>query len=258
MMSLGVQIWIILGGIGGLFGKIMFQAKKTFFQTIFLGIVSGIVAGILSIVVSEKISRQENFSISCIMVFVGSFLSIYVLKLFETRAIYQKPNEVKPKTEFNEKNQFKDYKINKIFETEITYEILGTEHRTIDNSNNNGHVKRKMTISREWKKTFNISESIKSSNEKIGKASFQFVELGLLLSNAIENKYDFQSMDTNTYAEEIELDILPQSKIILEIDWKIIWQNGLIELIDTKNNIVYYSYKIAKGLTFDQTQRKTN
>jgi len=76
-----LYIWIVLGGIGGLFGKIMYQVKWSFLQTIFLGIVSGIGAGVLSIVVSENFWRRENFSMSCIMVSIGGLLSIYILKL---------------------------------------------------------------------------------------------------------------------------------------------------------------------------------
>lgn len=243
----------IFAGAGAWLGKIRYQAKLSLFKSI----LAGAICSYVTIVPLSFFGVHIGPAGISILAFLFGYLIIAIIKRFEKSTTYSNTHNIKTQDISIEKNKLDNFIIN-ITETDTSYEIIGKEHRIIDNSNNNGHVRRKMTISREWKKTYSFSENANSSNENFGRLSFHLVELGLKISNVIENKYEFHNMETKNYSEEIELDILPHSKIVLEIDWKIIWQNGLIELSDSENNIVFYPYRVAKGLTFDQTQRKTN
>ena len=67
------------------------------------------------------------------------------------------------------------YHLKKITELNTTYEPAGTEERIVDNLKSNGIVRRRLTISKEWKKT--ISLNTLSSNSFSAKAGIPYLAL---------------------------------------------------------------------------------
>lgn len=143
-------------------------------------------------------------------------------------------------------------------ETEISYQLDGSESRTIDNSKGNGIVRRKLIISREWSKTIDVSEKSTTDQKIAGGLALNFVELKSSLNKALEQRYNISTTDIKRFSEEVEIEIMPFSKIHLNIEWKKIWQNGIAELIDQDGKTILLPYKISKGITFDQSQEKVN
>ncbi|MGB0929454.1 MAG: hypothetical protein ACPGVB_01670, partial [Chitinophagales bacterium] len=159
----------------------------------------------------------------------------------------------------NKKEQTTEtYRISTITETNVTYESNSSELRTIDNSRSNGIVRRRLIISREWKKTISLQEEDYNRSTKKAKIGLSFLGLEGELEEAIQTKYNFTRQETKIFSEEVELEVGPSSKIVLRIDWKTIWQNGIIELENPTGDIIFFPYKIAKGITFDQHQEKVN
>jgi hypothetical protein len=154
-------------------------------------------------------------------------------------------------TIINEKPKFH---LKKITEINTTYEPAGTEERIVDNLKSNGLVRRRLTISKEWKKT--ISLNTLSSNSLTAKAGIPY--LTLEVEQMLQNTYNVSFEETKYFSEEVELEIGAHSKIVLNINWKTIWQNGEIELETSHGEHISIPFKVAKGITFDQIQEKTN
>jgi len=155
-------------------------------------------------------------------------------------------------------HKFNKHSIVGIQETDVEYEASGQENRMIDNSKGNGLVRRKLTVSKEWKKVIDISETSSISNNIAGGVSSYFIQLKGEIENSIEEKYSISKSETSLFSEEIEIEVMPHSKVNLKIEWKKIWKIGFISLKNEENEIMKIQYKISGGLTFDQVQEKLN
>ncbi len=150
----------------------------------------------------------------------------------------------------------KRYWLGEISEINTTYQQVGTEERIIDNLKSNGLVKRRLTITREWKKIISIDREANSYYK--GKIGLPYGLIEGDISKSLTEKYGSSLEETKSFSEEIELEIAAHSKIILTITWKLIWQNGEIEVFSDSNEKIVIPYKIVKGITFDQMQEKIN
>lgn len=167
-----------------------------------------------------------------------------------------KENRKKDKIKKQPQNTQTKYWLGQIIQTNTTYQHVGTEERIIDNIKSNGLVKRRLTIAREWKKTIAIDKETNSYYKvKLG------VPYGLIegeITKSLKETYGSTVEETKYFSEEVELEIAAESKIVLRVDWKIIWQNGEIEVLSDSNEKIRIPFKIVKGITFDQVQEKVN
>ena len=199
---------------------------------------------------------MENITIIYSIAFLGIIIIlIYLRKWFWEgyRGEHSKSNNKAIKS--SQIPQIK-YKLGHFIETKTTYESIGDEERIVDNSKSNGLVKRKLTIAREWRKAISIDEDVCKHYK--GKIGLPFTSIEGEISKSLITRYGTSIQETNSFSEEIELEIAAYSKIILTIHWKIIWQNGEIEVFSDNHNKIRIPYKVVKGITFDQIQEKIN
>jgi hypothetical protein len=193
-----------------------------------------------------------------IVVIIVGIITFYLRKWFLEgyRGTYIKDNEKNNNLKKQSPNTRTNYWLGKIIETNTSYQLLGVEEREIDNSKNDGLVKRKLTISREWKKTISIDKE--KTNHYKGKIGFPYGLIEGEISKSVAETYGSTQEDTRYFSEEVELEVAAHSKIILFVKWKIIWQNGEIEVFSNTNEKIKIPFKIVKGITFDQTQERIN
>lgn len=140
-----------------------------------------------------------------------------------------------------------------IIESNRREEALGSDCRTIDNSRGGGSITRKLTLTKEWSKTYTVDfeRAIKAQAE----ASFNLMKL-VNFKTAIEGdlrkKYSISESTKNIYSDEVSLEIPAQTKVIYCFNWKRIWQNGTIKCFDhIDRELAFIPFKIVIGMTFD-------
>ncbi|MEM7575298.1 MAG: hypothetical protein AAF433_20490 [Bacteroidota bacterium] len=191
-----------------------------------------------------------------ILSFAGGLMSPWLIK--ETSQDKTSKPYIKPSPKNTTKRTSPNFRILKFRETSIVYEPDGQETRRIDNSRGNGLVRRRLTITREWKKSINYSTTdIHKKGKQLGLAP-QLFSLKTSIDQQLEERYSLSSVESRLFSEELEIEIMPYSEIILRIDWKRVWQEGEIELVDQQGNMLSQPYRVSKGLTFDQTLEKIN
>jgi hypothetical protein len=140
-----------------------------------------------------------------------------------------------------------------LIETDRSEEALGSDRRTIDNSKGTGRVTRKLTVSKEWSKTYTVDfeKAVKTQ----GEASFDLLKLINLKANLegeLRKKYSVSESIKNIYTDEVSVEIEPRTKVLYVFSWKCIWQNGIVKCLDSGNKeIASIPFQIAIGVTFD-------
>lgn len=246
---------LLIGAGVGYYGSNFFKLTVPLWIVITLGVVGAFFGYILGASFMFRLFG-EAFVGGLINVLFGSFfgalLCVWSLK-FLNRTKPTVPHA--PKTIKRNPSASSKYSITSIQETETSYEPSGYEERAIDNSRNDGFIKRKLIISREWTRTISLEKS--ATNSFSASAGVKgFFDLGL--EQTLQDKYHVEINERKTFTEEIELEVVPRSKTVLRIEWKTIWQNGVIEITDQNQNIFFIPFKVSKGLTFDQIQEKVN
>lgn len=148
-----------------------------------------------------------------------------------------------------------DWSIIQLVETKRIDEPLGTEIREVDNSKSEIQVVRKFTVSREYvcaytidyEKTFGMNGDL-----LLGVANFSTIKAGL--DRKITEKYSISSSQKRTYMEEITLTIPAKKKVLINLNWKQVWQCGVIRLRDTANKELEIPFRVSLEPTFDQQQ----
>ncbi len=240
-------------GVGVVIGYLGFRVFKLTIS-VWAALFCGLIGAFIVPFVAYNYTGLFRYSGSPGYVFlitIGVFLFVWPLKFLN-----RPKQSVLHATRMNvPSTQSSKYSINNIQEADTSYEPNGYEERAIDNSKNDGYIKRRLTISREWTRTISIEKSTTTSlSASIGLQGFA----NLSLEKALQDKYHVEVNERKTFTEEIELEVLPRSKTVLRIEWKTIWQNGIIELTDQDQNLIFIPYKVSKGLTFDQVQEKVN
>jgi hypothetical protein len=142
-----------------------------------------------------------------------------------------------------------------IIETERRSEPLGIETREIDNSQSEIQVTRRFTVSREYSSAYTVDyEKTTGAN---GDLSFSVAGLSGIkvnLEKKIAEKYSISNSQKRTYTEEITLTIPAKKRVSIRLNWKQIWQYGIIRLQSKENVSIQIPFKVNLEPTFDQQQ----
>jgi hypothetical protein len=153
------------------------------------------------------------------------------------------------------KDAFGPWSIINIFETHRSEEYVGQEQRVIDNTRSNSPSNRKLSISREWSKTYVIEQE---KAQRVGGELHAGIQILAALSASIENaittKYSIADQNRQFHAEEIEVTIPSRTRLRLFLQWKRIWQHGVVRLRNKKNIEMEVPFQVIIELTFDQAQ----
>lgn len=140
-----------------------------------------------------------------------------------------------------------------LLETDRFEEPLGSDRRVIDNSKGTGRLTRRLTISKEWSKTYSIDfqRAVTASGEA-GFKLFSLVDLKTRIEGSLKTQYAISETTKNSYTDEVSVDIEPQTKVTYAFLWKCIWQNGVIRCLSKNNQeVARIPFRVAIGVTFD-------
>jgi hypothetical protein len=140
-----------------------------------------------------------------------------------------------------------------LIETNIWDEPLGSERRIIDNSKGTGCVTRKLIISKEWSKTYtvNFEKAVKAS-VTAGFKLLNIVDIKASIEGNLRKTYSISESIKNTYTDEFAVEVKPQTKVTYCINWKCIWQNGVIKCLDwNEREVASIPFQVVIGVTFD-------
>jgi hypothetical protein len=143
----------------------------------------------------------------------------------------------------------------RITETTRREESLGEDLRTIDNSRSSAGSTRRITVTKEWSQTYSI-EYEKANTRKLD-AGIEFpcgASLKAEAESRVMEHYALSKEAKQVYTEEISLDVPPKTKLVLKIQWKRIWQLGVLTVTEQGGPTVEVPFEAAVGVTFDQVQ----
>lgn len=139
-----------------------------------------------------------------------------------------------------------------ILETDRMEEYIGSDRRIIDNSKGTGTITRTMAVSKEWTKsvTVNLEKAISTTGEA-GFKAFIF-DLKAKIDASLKQQYSVSESTKHTYTDETSVALGPCEKNTYCLNWKRIWQNGLIRCLDLNNNeIGTIPFRVVIALTYD-------
>ena len=140
-------------------------------------------------------------------------------------------------------------------ETERSEESLGEEQRLIDNSASSISLTRRFTINKEWVQSFSVDQERASTiGGSLSVGVGKIANVGVKAEEAVKRKYSISEETKHTYAEEVVLDVPPKTKLRVIFHWKRLWQHGFVVMRADTEREIRVPYRVAVGLTFDQTQ----
>ena len=143
----------------------------------------------------------------------------------------------------------------RINETHVTDEPLGDEDRNIDNSNSSSTLRRSFTISREWTRSYTLSqEKVIGSSTEFAAGLTESASFKARAEDTLKNKYILSEEAKQVYKEEVVVEVLPRTKTRLRFHWKRLWQHGVVTLYSDGQVVAELPFQVIIGLTFDQTQ----
>jgi len=142
-----------------------------------------------------------------------------------------------------------------IKETHRSEEEIGSEQRVIDNSKSSIELERRFTVSKDWVQTVSFEEETgKTSGAEISVGISEVADIKASAEQELKNRYTQTEQTRQTYAEEIILKVPGKTKLIVEFNWKRIWQHGNIIIHNDAGEVINLPFKVIVGVTFDQTQ----
>jgi len=142
----------------------------------------------------------------------------------------------------------------KITETDRSEEAIGEERRIIDNAKSSASCVRKFLVSQEWSQAYSIEHNhLKKASAKAGLGQANIANIALATENSLQKKYVISNESKTIYSEEIEIEVPAFKKLVVVIQWKRIWQYGII-LLQNEHEDLQIPYKVVVGITFDQLQ----
>ena len=142
-----------------------------------------------------------------------------------------------------------------IKETHRSEEEIGAEKREIDNAKSSIELERRFTVTREWTKSFIVEEEIgRKTGAELSVGLSETASIKATAEEAIRVKYIRTEDTKQIYTEEIVLKVPANTKLLVVLNWKRIWQHGIITLHDEKGDVSEWPFKLVVGVTFDQTQ----
>jgi hypothetical protein len=142
-----------------------------------------------------------------------------------------------------------------IKETHRSEEEIGSEQRIIDNSQSGIELERRFTVSKDWAQTISLEEETgKTSGAEISVGISEVADIKASAEQKLKNRYTQTEQTRQTYAEEIILKVPGNTKLMVEFNWKRIWQHGDIIMNNDAGETLNFPFKVIVGITFDQTQ----
>jgi hypothetical protein len=133
-------------------------------------------------------------------------------------------------------------------EVEITQEIM------LDNAHGTSILKRRKTITHEWRRSITVGQEISSSTQLGLKLGGDVASLGLTAENALKANYSVLQEETSTYSEELEFEVPVGVRRVVGLTFRRILHAGVLRLQDADGASADVPYKVAVGLELDVSQ----
>jgi hypothetical protein len=146
-----------------------------------------------------------------------------------------------------------------IIETHRSADIWGIDQRIIDNSKSTSKTTRKITVSKEWSKTYNIQDEKTQVNgtelnSGVKLPEIEIANIKLTSQETLKSRYSISEGKKETYTEEVQVEVSEYKKVEVSFTWKRIWQHGVIKFRHQDNREFDVPFQIAVEVTFDQSQ----
>jgi hypothetical protein len=142
-----------------------------------------------------------------------------------------------------------------LHETMRTEEPLGEERRQIDNSQSSVECERRFRVAKEWTRRVVVDrEKASTRRGEAGLALDGLIKVGGALERELRDRYSVTDEARHLYEEEIALKVGARTRVVVLLAWKRIWQHGEAVALAPDGARVTVPYRVAVGVTFDQTQ----
>ena len=142
-----------------------------------------------------------------------------------------------------------------IEETDRQEETLGSDSRLVDNSKSTATVRRKFAVSKEWSRTYTVEcEKATVTGGGFDVGLTQNLSLKSNCEETIRRHFSISEDLKETYSEEVEIEVPAATKLRIVFQWKKIVQCGFIRVQKPDNGVSMVPFRVAVGVTFDQTQ----
>jgi DNA-directed RNA polymerase subunit RPC12/RpoP len=142
-----------------------------------------------------------------------------------------------------------------IVETERREDPFGTDSRLVDNSQSQATVKRTFTVSKDWSREYSVSyekASVENAGITLGEKDIASISAGC--EQTLTKRYSVSQTSSQTYTEEVEIDVPAATKLRIDFQWKKILQCGYVNVRESSGQIVRVPFSAVVGVTFDQAQ----
>ncbi|MBA8924504.1 hypothetical protein BC739_001701 [Kutzneria viridogrisea] len=141
----------------------------------------------------------------------------------------------------------------RVTETSLVEEAIGQEVRRIGNSGPASAVRR-FKATRRWTRHIEFDNDHTTTSSH-GVKFTALVELKSSAEATLRRHFGGSEEIEEKFEEEVELSIPPYTTLEFVMDWKCIWQQGLVTGVDTTGVMIQFPFRAAVGLTFDQSTR---
>ncbi len=142
-----------------------------------------------------------------------------------------------------------------VIETHRSQEEFGTEQRRIDNSKSIIELERRLTIIKEWSKSVVMErEDAQKAGVELNIGVNEAASIKAAAEKAIKSKYTVSENTKETYEDSLLLKVPSKTNLLLVLNWKRIWQHGIIRIFDQDGTVHEVPFKTVVGVSFDQTQ----
>jgi hypothetical protein len=134
------------------------------------------------------------------------------------------------------------------------YELpLGDEVRVIDNSKSSSATTRIVRLTREWTRTTAVDLERATTIQGSAEVNLRILDLKAETERALTEKYSRTINESNTFEEQVTLNVAPRTRCRVIFSWKEIRQKGVVQLAGGDSQ-VRIPYEVVVGITFDQQQ----
>ncbi len=143
-------------------------------------------------------------------------------------------------------------------------EFLSTESRVVDNSKSKNLVKRKFAVNKESSQTYitSLTATTTTKNELTNSVGLGFDWGGVKVSGSdevksaidksLQKEYSISETKKINLEDEIIVEVQPQTRTKILVHWKLIWQHGIVKVLDSWKREIEIPFKICSKITFDQ------
>ena len=142
-----------------------------------------------------------------------------------------------------------------IVEEKYIEEPREEEKRVIDNLRSSVAVTRKLSFSKEWLQSYRIdSENIHASKIEGDTKLGPFGGVKIVAEEKVRQQYSISESIRKTQNEEVTIEIPPETKVSVSIQWKHLVRTGLVKVSSHFGESFELPFRVTVGITFDQTQ----